>query len=213
MRSSMRLIVKICVLGLVCGSAVASLLPPEIKRGKLFVGAESIPDLPALSCKQQAWPNADRECLTWTALRREPEKVGPGRDQTALASARIVEPVAAAERASPPANVTEEQPTPPAAQVTAQETTRASGPATRLASRSKTMIATHARKPRSADRRAREALGLVRSFGDNLSDVPATSYAFDRTRRTVIRPTSIQDVYFYERRGMLSPSTAPIAPQ
>lgn len=43
-----------------------------------------------------------------------------------------------------------------------------------------------------------EALNAVRKFQDNLRDIPVSSYAGDGTRRTiVIRPTSIQDVYYY----------------
>jgi hypothetical protein len=43
-----------------------------------------------------------------------------------------------------------------------------------------------------------DALNAVRRFQDNLRDIPVSSYAADGTRRTiVIRPTSIQDVYYY----------------
>jgi hypothetical protein len=43
-----------------------------------------------------------------------------------------------------------------------------------------------------------EALNAVRKFQDNLRDIPVSSYAADGTQRTiVIRPTSIQDVYYY----------------
>jgi hypothetical protein len=58
--------------------------------------------------------------------------------------------------------------------------------------------------PKKAAREARdakptnEALNAVRKFQDNLRDIPVSSYAADGTRRTiVIRPTSIQDVYYY----------------
>jgi hypothetical protein len=56
---------------------------------------------------------------------------------------------------------------------------------------------TAARENRGA-KPANEALNAVRRFQDNLRDVPVSSYAADGTRRTiVIRPTSIQDVYYY----------------
>ncbi len=43
-----------------------------------------------------------------------------------------------------------------------------------------------------------EALNAVRRFQDNLRDIPVSSYAADGAQRTiVIRPTSIQDVYYY----------------
>ena len=50
----------------------------------------------------------------------------------------------------------------------------------------------------AANKPANEALNAVRRFQDNLRDIPVSSYAADGTRRTiVIRPTSIQDVYYY----------------
>jgi hypothetical protein len=50
-----------------------------------------------------------------------------------------------------------------------------------------------ARKPSN-----RNALNAVRRFGDSLPDVPVDAYAGDGTRRKVIiRPTSIQDYYYY----------------
>jgi hypothetical protein len=63
--------------------------------------------------------------------------------------------------------------------------------------------ATVAKKPAPEDRAAKqrpvtEALNAVRRFQDNLHDIPVSAYASDGTRRTiVIRPTSIQDVYYY----------------
>ena len=51
---------------------------------------------------------------------------------------------------------------------------------------------------RAAKRPTGEALNAVRNFGDNLHDIPVSSYAADGTpRKIVIRPTSIQDVYYY----------------
>ena len=55
-----------------------------------------------------------------------------------------------------------------------------------------------ARWDRATKRPSNEALNAVRRFGDNLRDIPATAYDADGTRRRiVIRPTSIQDVYYY----------------
>jgi hypothetical protein len=54
-----------------------------------------------------------------------------------------------------------------------------------------------AREDRGA-KQADEALNAVRKFQDNLRDIPVSSYAGDGTRRMImIRPTSIQDVYYY----------------
>ena len=47
-------------------------------------------------------------------------------------------------------------------------------------------------------RRTNEALSSVRRFGDRLHDVPVNAYAADGARRSIpIRPTSIQDIYYY----------------
>ena len=55
-----------------------------------------------------------------------------------------------------------------------------------------------ARRELAARRPATAALRAVHRFGDDLQDIPASSYAADGTRRSiVIRPTSIQDVYYY----------------
>ena len=55
-----------------------------------------------------------------------------------------------------------------------------------------------ARGERTVKRPASEALNAVRKFDDALPEIPANSYAADGTpRRIVIRPTSIQDVYYY----------------
>src|SRR6516165_7743296 len=56
--------------------------------------------------------------------------------------------------------------------------------------------ASEARAPKQ--RPATEALNALRRFQDNLHDIPVSAYAADGTQRTiVIRPTSIQDVYYY----------------
>jgi hypothetical protein len=56
------------------------------------------------------------------------------------------------------------------------------------------------RRELAARRPAAEAREVVRRFGDDLRDLPVSSYAGDGTRRNiVIRPTNIQDVYYYSR--------------
>jgi hypothetical protein len=55
-----------------------------------------------------------------------------------------------------------------------------------------------ARGERTVKRPATDALNTVRKFEDSRPEIPANSYAADGTpRRIVIRPTSIQDVYYY----------------
>jgi hypothetical protein len=55
------------------------------------------------------------------------------------------------------------------------------------------------RSGRAARRSTNEALKTVRRFGgETLHDIPVSAYAADGTRRSiVIRPTSVQDVYYY----------------
>jgi hypothetical protein len=54
------------------------------------------------------------------------------------------------------------------------------------------------RVARGVKRPTTEALNAVRKFEDPRPEIPANSYAADGTpRRIVIRPTSIQDVYYY----------------
>lgn len=54
------------------------------------------------------------------------------------------------------------------------------------------------RPERTARRSTNDALNAVRRFGDSPREIPATSYAADGSpRNIVIRPTSIQDVYYY----------------
>lgn len=58
------------------------------------------------------------------------------------------------------------------------------------------------RRDRVAKRPSNEALNTVRKFDDNLQGIPVNSYAADGTpKRIVIRPTSIQDVYYYSSRS------------
>jgi len=86
----------------------------------------------------------------------------------------------------------------PATPPPAAEGRRAAKPAVeaqpRAAAAKKAAPGDRAAKQRSTN----EALNAVRRFQDNLRDIPVSAYAADGTRRTiVIRPTSIQDVYYY----------------
>jgi hypothetical protein len=72
----------------------------------------------------------------------------------------------------------------------------------------KPTVETQPPAPKKTAREARgakpsnEALNAVRRFQDNLRDIPVSSYAADGTQRTIVmRPTSIQDVYYYSRQA------------
>jgi hypothetical protein len=55
-----------------------------------------------------------------------------------------------------------------------------------------------ARREHGPRRLPSEALRTVRKFDDRLQDIPVSAYSADGSRRDiVIRPTSIQDVYYY----------------
>ena len=62
---------------------------------------------------------------------------------------------------------------------------------------------------RSAKRSTNEGVKSVRKPADGLKDIPVSAYAADGTqRRIVIRPTSVQDVYYYSRGRSAPPSGA-----
>ena len=84
--------------------------------------------------------------------------------------------------------------TPPPAAVGRRAAKPAAEAQPRAAAAKKAAPGHRAAKQRSTN----EALNAVRRFQDNLRDIPVSAYAADGTRRTiVIRPTSIQDVYYY----------------
>ena len=62
-------ITALFVAGMVGGYAGLCLLGPTDETQTMTVAAAPIPDPPALPCSMQAWPNADRKCLDWTAPR------------------------------------------------------------------------------------------------------------------------------------------------
>jgi hypothetical protein len=62
---------------------------------------------------------------------------------------------------------------------------------------------------RGAKRSTTEAAKSVRRPADGLKDIPVSAYAADGTqRRIVIRPTSVQDVYYYSSGRSAPPSGA-----
>jgi hypothetical protein len=63
-------ITALFVAGMVGGYAGLCMLGPSDERQQTAaLAAARIPDPPALPCSMQAWPNADRKCLDWTAPR------------------------------------------------------------------------------------------------------------------------------------------------
>jgi len=131
------------------------------------------------------------------AVPAEPQHTTKRRSVTPVRHAAPAPPAVAEKRRAAKANV-ETQPRVGAAKTAARED-RGAKPANEAVETQPRAggAKTAARENRSA-KPANEALNAVRRFQDNLRDIPVSSYAADGTRRTiVIRPTSIQDVYYY----------------
>jgi hypothetical protein len=173
--------------GMVGGYAGLCLLGPTDETQTTAVAAAApIPDPPALPCSMQAWPNADRKCLDWTAPRAEVAgaKTEAKTDgaQKAVASApapdkRATVPV---QPSTVGTNVAVTQPAAEAAaDASATPAARAEAPAKAVAAKSRT--AARANKTK--------ALAVMRGFGDNLNDVRLNAYANDgSSRRSATRP-------------------------
>jgi hypothetical protein len=142
--------------------------------------AEQIP------CRRQAWPNIDRQCLSWTATAnaapeshathtamslRPQDGPAPRKDE-----ARVAAPDATPTGAPPQVKVAVEAPAAP--------------PVKRVKPAHDTKLRV-ARQGRSD--------GAARRVDDDLSDVPVSSFGA-APRRGVIRPTNPQDAYYYASR-------------
>ena len=62
-------IAALFVAGMVGGYGGLYLLGPTDETQTATLAAARVADPPALPCSMQAWPNADRKCLGWTAPR------------------------------------------------------------------------------------------------------------------------------------------------
>jgi hypothetical protein len=176
--------------GMVGGYAGLCLLGPTDETQATAVAAAPIPDPPALPCSMQAWPNADRKCLDWTAPRAEVAGAKTGAKTEAKtdgAQKAVASAPAPDKRATVPVqpstvgtNVAVTQPAAEAA---------ADAPAT-LAARAETPAKAVAAKSRTAARANKtKALAVMRGFGDNLNDVRLNAYAYDgSSRRSATRP-------------------------
>jgi hypothetical protein len=176
------------IAGMVGGYAGLCLLGPTDETQTMAVAAAApIPDPPALPCSMQAWPNADRKCLDWTAPRAEvaqaraeakPEaKTDGAQKAVATAPAPDKRATPAAQPSMGGANVAATQPAAEAAaDAPAAPAARADAPAKAAAAKS-----AHANKTK--------ALAVMRGFGDNLNDVRLNAYAYDgSSRRSATRP-------------------------
>jgi hypothetical protein len=172
--------------GMVGGYAGLCLLGPTDETQTTAVAAGPIPDPPALPCSMQAWPNADRKCLDWTAPRAEVAgaKTDPKTDGAQKAVASAPAPDKRATVPVQPSTIgTNVAVTQPAAEA------QADAPAT-PAARAEAPAKTAAAKTRTAARANKtKALAVMRGFGDNLNDVRLNAYAYDgSSRKSATRP-------------------------
>jgi len=185
------------IAGMVGGYAGLCLLGPTDETQTMAVAAAApIPDPPALPCSMQAWPNADRKCLDWTAPRAEvaqaraEAKTDGAQKAVATAPAPDKRATTAAQPSMVGANVAATQSAVEAAAVPAAPAARADAPAKAAAAKSRN--AAHANKTK--------ALAVMRGFGDNLNDVRLNAYAPDgSSRRSATR--SAQDKSYGARPG------------
>jgi hypothetical protein len=218
------------VAGMVGGYAGLCLLgPTDETRQPSKVAAGPIADPAPVPCSMQAWPNADRKCLEWTAPRAETD--GAKTDATKIDSAKTngagtngvkaapQQAVAAAplsdQRAVSPAQPStvgmssESRPAPapavvPPPAIEAPRTATATAEPTPASEPAAAPARTQSSKSRTAAHNRSKALAVVRGFGDNLNDVPLNAYASDGApRRSVSRQSSYQDRYqdrYYAQR-------------
>jgi len=172
--------------GMVGGYAGLCLLGPTDETPTTAVAAAApIADPPALPCSMQAWPNADRKCLDWTAPRAEVAGAKTDAKTTDVKTDGVQKAVASApapdKRATVPVqpstvgtNVAVTQPAAEAAaDAPAAPAARAEAPAKAVAAKSR--AAARANKTK--------ALAVMRGFGDNLNDVRLNAYASDGSSR------------------------------
>jgi hypothetical protein len=192
-----------CLAALGAGFGAGMLLIPPAVEPEPRIAATLVPAMPAAPTLQTP-QFVDRDSLPQASPPQEAEAT------VATAGSEPVGPADTAETKPPTEPVVMDKPSsmegqavvePPPAPVPS----RAQRPALQRPAAA-TARTTHARPPTPAKsakqeprgKRPSEALRTVRRFGDDLQDIPVSAYAADGTRRSiVIRPTSIQDVYYY----------------
>ncbi len=165
--------------------------------------------------QEAAAPRPEQVAPKQQAAAPQPEQVAPQQEASAPAvpeepqhttKRRSVTPVRHVAPAAPPlaekrraakANV-ETQPRATASKTAAREGRGAKPANEAVETQPRAAGAKTAARENRGAKPANEALNAVRRFQDNLRDIPVSSYAADGTPRTiVIRPTSIQDIYYY----------------
>jgi hypothetical protein len=195
-RAGRRTHLKVVVVSLAAGIAVVAVAmtarladknpggrPAWLPAPKETTLVTELNDPPSIPCRQQTWPNIDRQCLSWTATAGASSD---GRAADTLMTVRVQEAPAPRKdetRVGAPAATPTSAPTP----VTAATQSAGAAPAKRVkqARDTKSRLARHGRNER-----------IARRGNDDLSDLPLNSYGAAQ-RRGAIRPTNPQDAYYY----------------
>jgi hypothetical protein len=202
MKSFAGSITALFVAGMVGGYAGLCLLGPT-DESQTAVAAARVLDPPAVPCSMQAWPNADRKCLEWTAPRAEAAAAATAGSQKVGAAAPSLDKRATS--AAPPSTVgmgVATRQTPAAAPQPAAEAMRDAASETAPPAEQPVTAAakTPASKLQQAARARSKALAAVRRFDDNLNGVPVNAYAYEGgPRRSGVRPSASQDRYYGAR--------------
>lgn len=212
---------SLILFGAVVAGGLMALVPSLLER--LSTTRTQVSNVPTCA-NAEATPKGEG-CMSWHELRvgtdvqpiepnqaqasseidNPPERslakhAAPVPDQ-AIETPQITAPVQSSEVAapvqSPQIAAPVYQTTPPP--VHAEEHARAK-PAHETKSRLSSLKRT-ARRERTAERRTHKALSAMRRFEDSRRDSPMSAYAAEGPpHRIIIRPTSIQDVYYYSAR-------------
>jgi hypothetical protein len=202
MKSIAGSITALFVAGMVGGYAGLCLLGPT-DESQTAVAAARVPDPPALPCSMQAWPNADRKCLEWTAPRAEAAAAATAGSQKVGAAAPSLDKRATT--VAPPSTVgmgAATRQAPAAAPQPATDAVRDAASETALPAEQPATAPTKApaSKSQQAARARSKALAAVRRFDDNLNGVPVNAYAYEGgSRRSGVRPSTSQDRYYGAR--------------
>ncbi|MFL6799675.1 MAG: hypothetical protein ACJ8F3_19940 [Xanthobacteraceae bacterium] len=161
--------------------------PPEVT-------AESNPiDQSAPASETLASAAPERGLRLSTAAAEPSIPAVPAADATAAPAT----PAPASAAALPSTPLARPEPSPQARRLTALPDDPKADPKPARASAHKKTAKSESKSERTK-RPAGEARQAVRRFGDDLRDIPVSSYAWDGSRRNiVVRPTNIQDVYYY----------------
>jgi hypothetical protein len=172
--------------------------PEQIAPQQQAVAPQPKPPAPQQQAvAPQPEPPAPQQQASAPAAPEEPQHTTKRRSVTPVRHAVPAAPPIAEKRRAAKANV-EPQPRTSAGKTAAREDRGAKPTNQAVETQPSAARAKTAARGNRGAKPANEALNAVRKFQDNLRDIPVSSYAADGTPRTiVIRPTSIQDVYYY----------------